>query len=360
MSGHHLRQAPLGLRGVLCSRPFLEERIRARVLALPQVQFRHAAASGLTASADNRRVTGVRILPDGGQESALLADLVVDATGRGSRTPTALAELGYDRPVEDRVEIGLMYATRTFRLQPGALDGDVAIVHGATPDHPRSGFVAAIEGGRHLAALAGVLGDVPATDAAEFTAFARSLASPDIADALVGAVPLDDGVTIRFPASVRRRYERVPALPDGLLVIGDGVCSFNPVYGQGMTVAALEALLLRDMLAHGPSPDPRRWYRAVARVVDGPWQVAVGADLAFPQVPGRRTAQVRLANAYLPRLHAAAADDAALAAAFARVVGLIDQPERLLRPDRLARVALGVIRRRTRARRLVPARDRAR
>jgi 2-polyprenyl-6-methoxyphenol hydroxylase-like FAD-dependent oxidoreductase len=286
VSGHRLRQAPLGLLGVLCSRPFLEERIRARVLALPRVEFLHGAASGLTSSEDGRRITGTRIVPDGGDASALPADLVVDATGRGSRSPTALAELGYGRPVEDRVEIGLAYATRTFRLRPGALGGDAAVVQAATPTHRRSGFVAAVEGGRHLATLAGVLGDVPPTDAASFAAFARSLPFPDIADALVGAEPLDGGVAIRFPASVRRRYERMPALPDGLLVVGDGVCSFNPVYGQGMTVAALEASLLRDMLARDPAPDPRQWYRAVARVVDGPWQVAVGADLAFPEVPG--------------------------------------------------------------------------
>jgi hypothetical protein len=222
----------------------------------------------------------------------------------------------------------------------------VAIVQGGTPEHPRSGVVAAIEGGCHLVGLVGVLGDLPPTDAAGFAAFAETLQHPDIADALVEAEPLDDGVAVRFPASVRRRYERMAALPDGLLVIGDGVCSFNPVYGQGMTVAALEASLLRDMLARQRFPDPRRWYRAVARVVDAPWQVAVGADLAYPDVPGRRTLQVRLANAYLPRLHAAAADDPVLAAAFARVVGLVDRPERLLRPDHVVRVAVGTLRRR--------------
>jgi 2-polyprenyl-6-methoxyphenol hydroxylase-like FAD-dependent oxidoreductase len=345
-SGHRQRQTPLGLRGVLCTRPFLEDRVRARVLALPNVGVRHAAAVGLIGSAADRRVTGVRIAPDGAEECALAADLVVDATGRGSHTPVALTELGYERPAEDRVDIGIGYATRLFRLRPGALGRDVAIVQGGTPEHPRSGVVAAIEGGCHLVGLVGVLGDLPPTDAAGFAAFAETLQHPDIADALVEAEPLDDGVAVRFPASVRRRYERMAALPDGLLVIGDGVCSFNPVYGQGMTVAALEASLLRDMLARQRVPDPRRWYRAVARVVDAPWQVAVGADLAYPDVPGRRTLQVRLANAYLPRLHAAAADDPVLAAAFARVVGLVDRPERLLRPDHVVRVAVGTLRRR--------------
>ena len=347
LSGHRQLQTPLGLRGVLCTRPFLEDRLRTRVLDLPNVEVRHAAVVGLIGSAAaGRRITGARIVPDGAAECAITADLVVDATGRGSHTPVALTELGYDRPAEDRVDIGICYATRLFRLRPGALGRDVAIVQGGTLEHPRSGVIASIEGGRHLVGLVGVLGDMPPTDVGGFAAFAATLQHPDVADALVDAEPLDDGVTIRFPASVRRRYERTAALPDGLLVIGDGVCSFNPVYGQGMTVAALEAALLRDMLAHHRVPDPRQWYRAVARVVDAPWQVAVGADLAHPEVPGRRTLQVRLAHAYLPRFHAAAADDPVLAAAFARVVGLVDRPEQLLRPDRVVRVAVGTWRRR--------------
>ncbi len=345
LSGHHLRQVPFGRRGVLCTRPFLEDRVRARVLALPNVGVQHAAVAGLIGSTREGRVTGVRLAPPaGGEERAVAGDLVVDATGRGSRIPAVLAQLGYGQPADERVEIGLVYATRLFRLRPGALGGDVAIVHGATPDRPRSGFLAEVEGGRHLGTMAGVLGDVPPVDRAGFTAFAATLQHPDIAEALVGAEPLDDGVAIRFPASVRRHYERLPDLPAGLLAVGDGVCSFNPVYGQGMTVAALEAELLRDVLAGEPVPDPRRWFRAVARVVDAPWQVAVGADLAFPDVPGRRTIQVRLANAYLPRLHAAATRDAALSGAFARVVGLIDRPAALMRPDRVARVAAGMVR----------------
>lgn len=340
LSGHRFRQAPSGLRGVLCSRPFLEGHVRARVRALPQVRFLYAAITGLTSSDDRMRSTGVRIAPSRGAERAVEADLVVDATGRGSRTPLWLAELGYQRPVEDRVEIGIGYATRTFRLRPGALGRDALVINGGTPDHPRSGVLAAQEGGRHIVTLSGILGDHPPTDREGFAAFARSLAFPDIADALAGAQTLDEGVAFRFPASVRRRYEGLAELPDRLLVIGDAVCSFNPVYGQGMTVAALEAAVLRDQLRTDRAPDPRRWYRAVGRVVDAPWQVAVGADLAYPEVVGRRTTQIRMVNSYLPRLHAAATTDPALGLAFVRVLGLLDRPESLLRPDRLLRVAL--------------------
>lgn len=344
LSGHRFRQARIGLSAILCTRPFLEGHVRARVRALPQVRLVTAAITGLVSSPDGHRVTGVRMTPDRCEERRLAADLVVDATGRGSRTPLWLAGLAYERPVEDRVEIGLGYATRSFRLRAGVLDGDIMIVNGGTPANPRAGFLAAQEDGRHVVSLSGILGDHPPTDLAGFTEFARSLSFPDIADAISGAEPLDDGVAFRFPGSVRHRYERMPSHPAGLLVIGDAVCSFNPVYGQGMTVAALEATILRDQLARNRVPDPRAWFRAVANVVDAPWQIAVGADLAYPQVAGVRTAQVRMVNSYLPRLHAAAGTDAALGAAFVRVLGLLDRPESLMRPDRLARVAAAHLR----------------
>jgi hypothetical protein len=135
-------------------------------------------------------------------------------------------------------------------------------------------------------------------------------------------------------------------------VIGDAVCSFNPVYGQGMTVAAAEAIELRTFLAKGATGQPRRFFAAIADVIDAPWDIAVGGDLAFPQVPGPRPAKVRLVNAYLPRLHAAAAHDRELARSFVRVVGLKDRPEGLLRPDRALRVLRGNLRRTSR---LAPA-----
>ena len=122
--------------------------------------------------------------------------------------------------------------------------------------------------------------------------------------------------------------------------MGDAVCHTNPIYGHGMTMAALEALTLRRHLQRSTAPQPRRWFRDLARMVDVPWEMAAGADLSFPGVQGHRTAKVRLLGAYLARLHAAAAHDARLASAFVRVAGLVARPESLLRPG----VALGVLR----------------
>jgi 2-polyprenyl-6-methoxyphenol hydroxylase-like FAD-dependent oxidoreductase len=339
VSGYRLRQVDVGRLGLFASRPFLEGQVRARVRALPDVTFVEGThILGLITTPDRRRVTGATVHGPGKPPQPITADLVVDATGRGSRTPVWLQEWGYQRPPEDRVDIRLGYATRTFRLSPGAMGHDKLIGIGATPDNPRVGAIGAIESGRHILTLGGILGDYPPTDPIGFNAFAASLPFPDIAEAIRDAEPLEGPIGFRFPANVRHRYERLREFPEGLLVIGDAVSSFNPIYGQGMTVAANQAMTLRRLLAANTEPSPRQYFPLIAKSVDPPWDITVGADLAFPAVPGTRTVKVRLINTYLPRLHAAAAHDETLSTAFVRVLGLIDRPENLLRPDRLLRV----------------------
>ncbi|MDN5934197.1 MAG: FAD-dependent oxidoreductase [Pseudonocardia sp.] len=341
LSGRRLRQVDIGEQGLFLSRPFLEGHVLARVRALPRVEFLDGHdVSGVTSGAD--RVTGVRVQDRaGGPGRVLDADLVVDCTGRGSRTPVWLAELGHPGPAEDRVRIEVAYASRLYRFRPGAMGADRLILCGWTPACPRGAAVAELEGGRHIVTLAGMLGEAPPTDPDGFVEFASRLPFPDVHELIRAGEPLDDPVAFRYPANVRRRYERLRRFPAGLLVLGDAVCSFDPIYGQGMTVAALQAEVLRAELARGRVPAPRRYFRRIARVLDAPWGIATGGDLAFPGVQGRRTPMIRLVNAYLPRLHAAAETDARLGAAFIRVTGLIARPEGLLRPDRVLRVLRG-------------------
>lgn len=174
---------------------------------------------------------------------------------------------------------------------------------------------------------------------------------PEIYSTVRDAEPVGAAASFRFPESVRRRYERMDRFPAGLLVIGDALCSFNPAYAQGMSVSALEARVLRDTLNRAcrrrEQPDTRRFLRAAAKVVDRPWMVAAGGDLAFPDVQGERSAAVAMVNAYVGRVLAAAERDTALAVAFARVAAMLDPPPALMRPDRLLRVfVLAPIRRR--------------
>jgi len=347
LSGIRLHPARTGLTLLCASRPFLEAVVRARVRAIPNLGFRDRCdVVGLDTTPDGGRVTGARVLrrADGSAEELLAADLVVDASGRGSRTPVWLDALGYPRPAREEVQIGLGYATRLYRLAPETLDQNIAVLDAATAQLPRTGALQRIEDDRWILTLAGILGDHPPTDPDGFLDFARSLRHPDIYSAIRDAEPLDDPVGFRFPASVRYHYERCDRVPAGLLTIGDAVCSFNPIYGQGISVAALESLTLRRHLERGIEPEPRRWYRDLARVIDVPWDMSAGGDLAFPGVPGHRSHKVRIMGAYLARLHAAAAHDPHLSTAFMRVAGLVAPPQLLLRPDLALRVLVGSLR----------------
>jgi 2-polyprenyl-6-methoxyphenol hydroxylase-like FAD-dependent oxidoreductase len=339
--GRLLCQEPSGLLGLGVSRLLLEARVRARVLALPSVRLLDGRnATGLAGTPDRRQVTGLRLLGRAGDaaEETLPADLVVDASGRGTRGPQWLEELGYPAPTVDEVHVGLTYASRSYRREPGSPAG-VAI--GGTVANPRGGVMIPQEGNRWIVSIGGMLGDAAPLDHDGFTAFAATLPSPAIHEVIRDAEPLSDAVRFRYPASRRRRYERMPALPERYLPFGDAISSFNPVYGQGMTVAALEAVALRAALDGGETGLSRRFLRAAARLVDNPWDISVGADLRFPDVEGRRTAKVRAVNGYLERLHVAAEHDPAVGRAFLRVVNLVDGPERLMAPSVALRVLRG-------------------
>jgi hypothetical protein len=208
----------------------------------------------------------------------------------------------------------------------------------ARPELPRGLFLFAEEHDRWRLSLYGYGGHHPPIDADGFLDFVASVAPPDITAAIRAAEPLGQTVAHRIPADLRRRYERLRRLPGGLLPFGDAFCAFNPVYGQGMTVATREAVALRDCLAARLDGLERRFLRAAARIIDDAWTLATGADLAQPTVAGSRPVRVRLVNAYLRRLHAAAERDPALALAFISVVAMIDRPQRLLYPGPVGRV----------------------
>jgi 2-polyprenyl-6-methoxyphenol hydroxylase-like FAD-dependent oxidoreductase len=349
--GQRLHPTHTGLVCLSVTRPVLEWHVRERVAAIPNVVFlEECDILDLVTTPDRRRVTGARIQrQSGGQPEALDADVVIDTTGRGSRTPAWLESLGYQRAPEDRVKIDLAYTTRHFRLPSDLLGDDLGIMPVATPSHPRGAIFARLGpepggGDRYLLSLIGILGDHPPTDPEGFLGFVKSLPIPDIYQAVQDAEPVDDITTMRYPASVWRRYDRLDRFPEGLLPMGDGVCSFNPIYAQGMTIASQEALALREHLRQGAVPSPLRLFRDMAKIIKGAWEVAGTADLAYPAVEGHRSAKVRVINAYLRRLHHAAVRDGALTDAFLRVAGLMDPPESLLRPDRVVRVLRGGMR----------------
>ncbi|MFJ9829566.1 FAD-dependent oxidoreductase [Streptomyces sp. NPDC101160] len=342
-NGRRIAPADTGLVSVPAGRPVLEEQVRRRVQQIPNVRFvEEHDILGLLTTPDRTRVTGARIQARaaGSEPEELEADLVVDTTGRGSRTPIWLEELGYARPEEERVEIDLAYTTRHYRIDHDPLGDAQAIIPAATPEHPRGGLFYRLPGDGDIyeLSLTGILGDHAPTDPEGFDAFMRSLPIPDLYEAVAGAEPVDDPVMFRYPASVWRHYERLERFPDGLLVMGDAVCSFNPVYAQGMTVAALESLALRRHLACLERPRANAFFKNIAALIKAPWELAAGSDLGYEGVAGRRTLKVRMANAYVARLQAAAEHDPELSNAFIRVAGLVDPPQALMRPRLMLRV----------------------
>ncbi|MFF4442275.1 MULTISPECIES: FAD-dependent oxidoreductase [unclassified Streptomyces] len=343
-NGRRLSPGTTGLICVSATRPVLESRVRERVAALPGVVLleRHDIA-GLVADDTRDTVTGVRVQSQepGAQERTIEADLVVDATGRGSRTPLWLEDFGYERPDEERIRIDLSYTTRKFRLRDDAvLDGDLSINPVSSPSHRRGAFLSRIEGGLVVVSLTGVLGDSAPADLPGFLEWTRTLPVSDIHDVIHDAEPVDDGAVFRYPASQRRRYERLSRFPNRFLVLGDAACSFNPVYGQGMTVAALEALVLREHLSRG-EVDPTAFLADIAQVIEVPWQFSAGADLGYPEVEGERTPEWEASGAFMAALHAAAVVDGEVTATFMRVAGLVATPDALMSPDMLRRVEEG-------------------
>jgi len=339
-----------GLGGIVVSRPCLEMAVRRRVQALPNVTLLDGtAALRPEFDAAAARVTGLIVKPCDGRsgERRLGADLVIDAGGRGSQSPKWLEEWGFGAPEVMQVKVDVGYATRIFERRPGDFFNSMGgIVSGTPPRDTRYAAVLAAEGQRWVVTLTGSVGDHPPTDEKGWTQFAASLPIPDVHDLVTSARPLSEIVAFRFPANQRRVYERMTRFPAGYLVIGDAVCSFNPIYGQGMTVASMEAKALDESVAGGLDRLAPRFYARAKKIVDIPWAIATGEDLRFPQVEGPRPAGFNLVSRYLERVHAAASDDAVVCRKFFDVLNLLAPPTSLMTP----RVAWRVL-----ARRAAPA-----
>jgi 2-polyprenyl-6-methoxyphenol hydroxylase-like FAD-dependent oxidoreductase len=336
-----------GLVTTFQSRPLLESEIRQRLLSIPNLRIVDGAdVEAIVASDNKQRITGVmvRLQGDDASPERIDAELVVDATGRGSQAVKWLSVLGYSAPEERMNKMDLAYTSRVYQRTPQGLGGaDALLVASTPPDGKRGAGILPIEGDRWLVTLAGYLGDHAPADESGFLEWARSLPTSDVYNAIKDAVPLGPIVVHRYPFSRRRYFEKMVRLPEGFIVVGDAFCSFNPVYGQGMSVAAMEAETLDNCLkverANGWRGDfPLRYFRQAAKVVDIPWALAAGADFRYPAVEGERPHTPALVNWYMHRFFRAALYDRTVAQVFLRVAHLVQPPSSFFHPAVVLRV----------------------
>ncbi|ACU38209.1 NAD(P)/FAD-dependent oxidoreductase [Actinosynnema mirum] len=256
-----------------CTRGLVDRQVRRRVFVEPDVELLDATeATGLLGGAG--RVTGVRLRDRSGGTGALRADLVVDATGRGARTPGWLAAIGAPAPGEEVVDRGVVCASRAFTAPASARTGFPAVTIALDPrSGGRASLLTPVEDGRWLVTLVAAGGVGPPSDGAGFADFARALASPLVAELLAAAEPDGDVHLSRATANRRLRPERTP---EGFLVLGDALSAVNPVHAHGMATAARSALALRDELrAHGLTAGAQR---ALTRAARPAWATATTLD----------------------------------------------------------------------------------
>jgi 2-polyprenyl-6-methoxyphenol hydroxylase-like FAD-dependent oxidoreductase len=357
MSWHHFGVTKLkfasGVGMYTLSRPFLEWHVRKRLTDCPNVTLiDQCKVLKFVNSSDRIRITGVGVRFDNeksrpgrsDQEAELTADLVIDASGRGSRTPQWLEELGYPRPRESVINVNVGYSTRFYRRPPGAgNEWRVLLVYPTPPAETRLGVIFPVEENRWMATLAGWIGDHPPDDEEGYLKFARSLSTLDFYNAVNNAEPLSPIVTHKFPSNLRRHYENLDRFPEGLVVLGDALCSFNPVYGQGMTTSAMAASILGECLdwrrkgGEDSAAMTRRFRKMSHKAVDVAWMIAASEDFRYPAV-GRASLSTNLINRYFHRVHELGSCDPETHRRFLQVMTMIKPASTIFHPRVIWRV----------------------
>jgi len=326
------------------TRPLLESAVAKRLCSCTNIQLREATRVVGLVGNPSSGISGVYVAPtnESKQREQIIADLIIDGTGRGSATPTWLEELGFERPTTEEIPARVTYATATFR-RPEGWSNWRALVIGGAPAR-RGGSMLPIERDRWLVSLAGYFDEHMPKDHPEFFAFARSLPVPDLYNAVMPQQPVSEVVRHGFPGSRRQRYDRLKRVPERLIVLGDALCCFNPVYGQGITVSALEAEQLGATVAAAKTNGSlgeltAEWFARIRPIVDSAWEGIWIEDSRFPELSSGRSLRLKASQWYVDRLHRATYRDFRVTDQFYRVLSFIDPPSSLFNP----RVALSAL-----------------
>lgn len=327
------------------TRVTLDWYVRQQLLQRSNISFLTGLeVQSLTANASGTVITGVEAKNRDDQSVQTIdADLIVDASGRTSKAPEWLKALGYIAPPRKVVNSYLGYATRWYEIPTDRVYDRHIILITPLPNEGnyRAGAIQEVENNQWVVTLAGMNKVYPPTDEEGFLEFARQLPSPAIYEAIKEAKPVSPVYGYRRTENVWNHFEQLPRHPDHFIVIGDAYCGFNPVYGQGMSVAAMEAQALDKLLREkGPENlEPAEFYGVLANVVENVWLMATGEDLRYPGTEGDRPGLLaRLVQKYVERIIAVLPLDEEIGTAFLKVNNLLEPPQSLLHPRLVARV----------------------
>jgi 2-polyprenyl-6-methoxyphenol hydroxylase-like FAD-dependent oxidoreductase len=337
-------QRDFGFDTFCMSRPLVEFVARRLTQQQRNIEFRsRCRVTQFVEAPDKTAVSSVRYDLADGQSAELAADLVVDASSRGTLTLELLDKLGMPRPEETEIGIDLRYATATFDIPPDAPRNWKAVLHRTSAQSGRGAFLFPIENNRWHVNLNGMHGDAPSDEPTEFVEFAKTLRTSTIFEAIKDAPMIGDIHRFGFPSSIRRRFEAMKEFPGGLLPIGDAICRFNPAFGQGMSVVAQEIGVLKRLLderagkpspLHGLAP---AFFTAIQPVLAAPWSVAEN-DFMFPKTRGQCPVEFPQRMKFGFALQQVAMEDAAVHRVLTEVNNLLIPPTALREPHIVAKV----------------------
>jgi 2-polyprenyl-6-methoxyphenol hydroxylase-like FAD-dependent oxidoreductase len=337
---------PSHLRSFTCSRPLLEWAIRQRLTRSPKIKFLEKCwVTGLVPNSDQTRIVGVQIRSTDHRAipQQLPAQLVIDASGRGTNALQWLANLGLSLPQKTVIDPYLGYATRRYRIPSNQNSAwKVLLIAQAPPQHTRLGYLAEIEAGEWIATLGGYGHDYSPLDESGFLAFAHSLLDRSFYEAIKAAEPTSPIYAHRATANRLYHYESTP-LPAGFIALGDAVCALCPVYGQGMTVSALAALVLQDWLRRRNFlADKSNWQfqQQLAKSNAFCWAIATGQDSRFPTTQGGKEfgALAKLLDRYMGGMIQTAHTDPKIYQQIIEVAHCLKSPLSLYHPQVVWRV----------------------
>lgn len=341
-------QRDFGLSGLTMTRPIIEATLRRRASGHPNVTFRQSTpVIGIEVGSDGQRVTGVLCAAERDSSVEVIpADLVVDASGRGQPTLELLQSVGWDRLRETAIGIDLCYTTAIMAIPEDApTDWRIALAHADAPHSGRRAVLIPVEGNRWMMTVAGRGAERPPAEWGALLAFVRDLGTRTIYSAVRRTKPIGKLARFLTPASVWRHFEGLAALPGGLVPIGDAICRFNPIYGQGMSVASKEAVLLCRLLQERATlPDPLaglgQAFLAEAKVlIETPWSMAALPDFVYPNTRGERPADLEQSLRFSEALHRLAMRDADVQRLMVEVWHMLKPISVYQDPDLRARVA---------------------